>query len=100
LAKILKTLKQCDEQLAFDLAGNADAFNAANSAEMGFEYTDQCHGKGNIPTGELECCGDFPARFPFHSRNGARDCCGSRVFNTESHQCCSGDQLVKNGNSC
>ena len=97
---LFKTNEQCDEQLAFDLAENSQFFDDKNSAEMGFEFADQCTSKGGQASGELKCCGDFPTRFPYHSRNGSRDCCGSRVFNTESHKCCADNRLTKTNYSC
>jgi hypothetical protein len=40
-----------------------------------------------------ECCGDYPVRAPYHPLNGAKDCCGTVVFNTADLKCCANDVL-------
>lgn len=35
----------------------------------------------------LECCGDYPTRFPFKT-NGVRQCCGQSTFDSRLFECC------------
>ena len=35
-----------------------------------------------------QCCGAYPYRFPYASLGGQRACCGSRLYDTYSLECC------------
>lgn len=37
---------------------------------------------------EQQCCGEFPARYPFRPLEGARSCCGQNTFDTAVMECC------------
>jgi len=40
----------------------------------------------------IQCCGAYPTRFTYRPRvDGLRQCCGSRVVNTEHFDCCADD---------
>ncbi|CAG5078609.1 Oidioi.mRNA.OKI2018_I69.PAR.g9033.t1.cds [Oikopleura dioica] len=94
----------CDDELAFELAANFDLFETAHSSLRGFEFEDEClpssPPNGTGIRGELQCCGDYPNRFPYHDKNGGRDCCVDKVFNTDEKQCCNSGSLVLIGESC
>jgi len=40
------------------------------------------------PIAPWQCCGSFPARFPYKTNNGARDCCVDTTFATALLECC------------
>lgn len=37
---------------------------------------------------EKECCGNYPARFPFKTYSGDKACCGDRTYSTIGMKCC------------
>jgi len=92
-------LCRCDEELAWELAENQHLFNRKMSTQQGFEFEEQClprtsPGPGN-DRGQLQCCGSYPNRVPYHDQNGGRQCCIDRVYNSAEKQCC-GDGTVTN----
>jgi hypothetical protein len=100
------TLCQCDEQLAFELSENANAFKAKFATPNGFEFDDKCiptKKPGTVPgpgRGDLQCCGSYPTRFPFHDQNGGRDCCVDKVYSTSAKKCCRDGSLVGYNKKC
>lgn len=57
------------------------------------QLTNQGNHAGNHPNtwkNELECCGTFPNRVPFHTMNGQRSCCNGKTYNTLMNNCCAG----------
>ena len=44
----------------------------------------------------LKCCGEYPARYPFNSEDGAQGCCNGKTFNALSLECCN-DALLAVG---
>jgi len=66
-------------------------FDASLKHEFGTFNPDMCVTGANGGSNWTEdmCCGDYPLRFPFKSKGGARDCCGNRTYNTALQQCCS-----------
>jgi len=100
-----KKLCSCDDELAFEMANNFELFETAHSSLRGFEFADECLPSSPPPgqgpgRGDLQCCGDYPARFPYHDKNGERDCCVDKVFNTAEKTCCNDGALVLTGESC
>jgi len=54
---------------------------------------------------DRECCGDYPYKRPYHTRNGANECCtnaGSfvQVYQPLTHFCCNNEQVLPNGEFC
>ena len=49
------------------------------------QSTCQNSGQGTNPD---QCCGEYPARYPFVSRDGVHQCCGSKLFNSDYNECC------------
>jgi len=97
------SLCKCDENLAFELAENSEEFQRKMSTINGFEFDEQCipsvpnfNGGGN-GRGDLECCGDYPNRFPFHNKNGLRQCCVDKVYMTSKNSCCKNGELGQPG---
>ena len=45
-------------------------------------------GTTGTPIAPWQCCGAFPARFPYKTNNGARDCCVDTTFATALLECC------------
>ena len=37
---------------------------------------------------ERQCCGSYPARFPFRTLDGDRACCDNRTYQTSTFECC------------
>ena len=37
---------------------------------------------------DLQCCGTYPLRKPFHTLGGTRSCCGGKTFNKHLMKCC------------
>ena len=101
-----------------DLASDIDDQFITNADGTGFDNVGQCravnnnnnnnNGDGNgygdgddsesVPE-EPQCCGTYPQRFEFFSRDGARACCGDKTYNTDKHDCCDGGFLAQIG-SC
>ena len=36
----------------------------------------------------LDCCGDYPSRYPYKPNGGQKDCCGQTTYNTGLLECC------------
>merc|ERR1711879_78046 len=47
-------------------------------------------------SGEKQCCGAYPYRFPFKTLDGDRACCGRRTYNTQLLNCCANGQVKAN----
>ena len=58
---------------------NANDFDYASQCAIGTDFA-RSHSKDNTPD---QCCGDYPTRFPFMSKDGIHKCCGSKIFNPE-----------------
>lgn len=53
----------------------------------GFNAETQCVVKG--PSGgDKACCGSYPTRFPYGTKNGLRKCCGNKTYDDSILQCC------------
>ena len=58
---------------------HANDFDYASQCAIGTDFA-RSHSKENTPD---QCCGDYPTRFPFMSKDGIHKCCGSKIFNPE-----------------
>ena len=104
---------------------NSDLFESKHSTPDGFEFADKCvagttssansnsgntssgyNSAGNTSSGngadrgELQCCGEYPARIPYHDQNGGRKCCIDKVYFTGNKKCCGNGNLVSTGGNC
>ena len=95
---------KCDEELAWELADNQDLFDQKMSTQKGFEFAETCLPKtnpGNGPgnRGELQCCGSYPSRVPYH--DGKADCCNDdKIFNTKDKKCCNNGSVIGSNDRC
>ena len=68
-------------------------FEPSTSLINGFDRENECvSGYGTFEEKD-KCCGTFPDRFPFSSRDGNRGCCNSRTYDTSIMECCEDGQL-------
>ena len=61
--------------------------------QLSNQQINQANHAGNHPEtwkSDLECCGTFPNRVPFHTLNGQRACCNGRTYNKIMNNCCAG----------
>lgn len=88
---------KCDVTLAEALFEARGDFKQKFSTENGFEFNDECmavkpppgNGGGDFT---MECCGDYPTRFPF-KQTEKRQCCVDKVYTT-SKNCCNDGELT------
>ena len=114
---------ECDNQLASTLSGLKSAWKSTYYTFRnghGFDYATKCHAVinqgGNGGNGgsaaedqpivnngtaveEFQCCGTYPHRFKFSTREGSKACCGEKTYDTNKLDCCEGDFLGQIG-SC
>lgn len=102
-----RAICECDRALAISLRTSVQEWMVNNHQKWGtFNATEGCvksepNGSGN--GGEEHCCGDYTngVRFPYRDRNGQRDCCGTKTYNTGVLQCCDASASeTKNIGSC
>lgn len=80
---------ECDAKLANKLSKvRADEQNFMFNNEV--IYEDQCFKSSpkERKSTQPQCCGTYPHRFVFHT-DGGRQCCGDKLFNSSTQQCCS-----------
>ena len=98
---------KCDEKLAHGLNAAIDNINldfVTNSDGTGFDHANKCKASANQNSGgasgtgdfETQCCGDYPDRFTFSTKNN-NSCCGNVTYNTDKHDCCSNSFLAAIG---
>merc|ERR1711981_151725 len=89
-----------DNLFAFLISGVAIPYETYGHNDTDFDpATDAgCPVKKGYPnvSGQKECCGAYPNRFPYKTLDGARACCGSRTYNTELLNCCGSGQVIAN----
>merc|ERR1719433_1131867 len=51
-----------------------------------------------VPGRTWDCCGAFPARFPYKVNNGNRACCIATTYNTQLLECCPNGSTAIIGN--
>ena len=103
---------KCDENLANALTQAFDSLSlnfVTNSDGSGFDHVNECKAvtpnpdnnnngssNSNQGPGEVQCCGTYPNRFTFNTRN-TRSCCGDVTYNTYNHECCNNSFLAATG---
>lgn len=88
----------------FSLLFDPNALNDAYRPSNGFDQNDNCP---TVPGGgpaDRECCGAYPNRKPYHTRNGNNECCTdnadfTKVFQPLTHVCCT-THVVEVGTDC
>jgi len=101
-------LCKCDEELAWEIASNTHLFQPEHSSLNGFEFAEVCPnspstgpGPGHGNRGNLECCGEYPHRFPYHDMNGSRKCCKDKnVYNSDESKCCPNGSIAARRTKC
>jgi len=81
---------QCDVHLINQIFVDLNSWNHQNAILNGFSLVDNClpkahHGLNQSP---LSCCGDYPTRFPYRTKNGKRGCCSGKTYDTTVLSCC------------
>lgn len=69
----------------------------------GFDFNQECPSPcadGSCKSGEKRCCGEYPLRFPYNTRDGERDCCWKKTYNTNRLQCCENTFIRKITQDC
>lgn len=104
-----RNMCECDRAFAAKLPAaseGVDGWNGAHHAHYGgFDSRQSCLSRiktpGNGQGFTLECCGEFPERYPlrFANNGSGKQCCNNNaVFNSDTH-CCDVDTVRTNG-SC
>jgi hypothetical protein len=96
----------CEQQLLSELVGLAFQNPVVVTYEPeflhsggSFDYEVACP-PPQQPTYDMDCCGLYPARFPYGVGNPYKDCCNNEsIFNPLSEQCC-GDGSVALTGTC
>lgn len=97
---------ECDKKLAEDLAEYEMVWNPTLSLQMGgFDRVNECpqHQERAANSGndnEHECCGNYPERFPYVSKNTKGDirrCCNTKTYDPRTLACCQNDELKEVG---
>lgn len=81
---------QCDVHLVEQIISDLSSWSSQNAVVNGFSLVNSCqpkvnHGQNPSP---LNCCGEYPKRFPFRTKNGKRDCCSGKTYDTRVLSCC------------
>lgn len=74
-------------QQYFSYTTQGGVIDAANRHANGFDVNVSCPITQGLQS-EKACCGNYPARYPYKTYDGARDCCVSHTYNTNMFQCC------------
>lgn len=69
----------------FANGGKVDLNNLKHS--NGFKHKNNCFGTTK-KLEELDCCNNYPLRYPFRNKEGVKKCCRSVTYNVLTHQCC------------
>jgi len=95
-----RAICECDRRLAMQLAKLEDTASYDYHSKYGtFNFQEQCVPQctgTNCPRWD-QCCGDYPARFPYNSDDGAKKCCGQKTYYKSVLSCCQGDRLQPYG---
>jgi len=68
-------------------------FDATLKHSDGWSHSDNCPRKLGSDQSPLECCGEYPPRFPYKTKDGQRGCCGDKTYDTNLQECCSDNTL-------
>ena len=84
---------ECDVYFVNRVFEHLMKFEPSISIMNGFNREDECvSGYGSFEEKD-KCCGTYPDRFPFSSRDGNRGCCNTRTYDTSIMECCEDGQL-------
>jgi len=87
----------CDIMFAqglLDIFFSGVVFDPTLKHELGWDFEGNCprptcsDPSGYCPAPVKECCGEYPERFPYAPKNGARGCCVNKTYNTLMLECC------------
>lgn len=96
-----RNLCECDRELAMQLAEHENEWSVQYSEQQSdFDRKKQCFTPLNQKYEVDQCCGSYPARYPYSSRQGVKDCCGNKVYSNEFSQCCAGGNIKGNDETC
>lgn len=96
-----RNLCECDRELAAELASHEDEWNVNyHEKQSDFDRKKECFTPLNQKWEVDQCCGSYPARYPYSSHQGARDCCGSKIYSKEYSQCCSDSGITDANDTC
>ena len=72
--------KQSEEEIGSGFTSlEMDLSEAVQARSLVFEFEEEP---------EVACCGVYPRRFPYKTKNGGRGCCGQKTFDVELLECC------------
>merc|ERR1719361_50572 len=57
-------------------------FDATLKHSDGWSHSDNCPRKLGSDDSPLECCGSYPPRFPYKTKDGQRGCCDDKTYDT------------------
>jgi len=94
----------CEQQLLADFVGLAFQTHPVSVVYepefkhgAGFDYEATCP-PPQQPTHEMDCCGLYPARFPYGVGNPYKDCCRNEaIFNPLGEECCDNGSVALTG---
>merc|ERR1712066_594480 len=87
------------------LAGIANGIDPVYAHDQFNPTSDSCRVISGVGPDERECCGAFPYRRPFHTRNGVNECCTDGgaivgIYQPLIQQCCTGGFIIPAGEIC
>jgi len=96
-----RNLCECDKELALELAEHENEWNVQyHERQSDFDRKKECFTPLNQKWEVDQCCGTYPARYPYSSHQGVRDCCGSKIYSKEYSQCCSDGSIQDANDTC
>lgn len=96
-----RNLCECDRELALELAEHENEWNQQfHERQSDFDRRKECFTPLNQRWEVDQCCGTYPARYPYSSHQGVRDCCGSKIYSNEYSQCCSDGSIQDVNETC
>merc|ERR1712127_924839 len=63
-------------------------FDSTLKHDNGFDVAANCPRKIGLDNSPLECCGEYPPRFPYKTKDGQRGCCFDKTYDVELQECC------------
>lgn len=76
----------------FGQAGRSD-FGSFKGIDYDYGVESQSSGGKKVKAKPDTCCGQYPARFPYSSFDGAHGCCGGSTYDKQVKSCC-GNQFA------
>lgn len=97
-----RNLCECDVELAERLAEYESIWQEKWHAQRNpdFDRKKECFTPLNQKYEVDQCCGSYPARYPYSSRQGVKDCCGSKIYSNEFSQCCPDNSIKGVDETC